>query len=143
MIFDNRNTEILNPAGLTDSYLAPVTFSFRWDSPSFAMEDGGPVELSGADGAKAWLEQCIRTRRGAYGVYPADYGCSALDLVGRKPHSGAALPELERELQEAAAAYCEEIVSIGNVRYTDTGGISCDVTIEAERGLVQEVVEVD
>lgn len=112
MLFDAKTT-------VADSIPADespvVTLAFDWETERYVMTDGTPVELSGIDGAKQWLEQCLRTIRGKYGIYPINYGCSALELRGKKLHNGTALPELESELKQAIH-YCDEVQDIGNVR---------------------------
>ena len=112
MLFDAKNI-------VTDSLPADeppvVTLAFDWEAARYIMTDGSPAELTGTEGARQWLEQCLRTARGKYGIYPINYGCSALELRGKKLHNGTALPDLESELKQAIH-YCDEIQDIGNVR---------------------------
>lgn len=116
-------------------------FVFDWDNGCYLMEAGSPVEVTGVEAVKEWLQQVIRTRRGRYAIYPADYGCMAQKLMGRKLPKGLDLSEFRRELAESAA-YCPAIREISSMTY-DGKTISCTVTLETETGVTQEVIDVE
>ena len=131
MLFDAK-TDFYNGAGTVPK---PKTLSFDWLEERYRMVDGSPLEVTEVESAKQWIEQCIRTVRGKYTIYPINYGCSALDIRGYKKANNLALPELERELKEAIV-YCDEIADVGNVRFSD-GKIKIDCVINDKLGVIE------
>ena len=109
---------------------------FDWEAGAYPMENGSPVEATGAGAVKAWLEYVIRTKVGRYAIHPEDFGTSALELIGQKIPRGYALSELRRELLESAA-FCRAIREISELIY-DGEQITCSVTLQ-DGNLVEEV----
>lgn len=114
------------------------TFDFDWDAEACVMDYGTPVEVSGVEAVKAWLQLVLRTSQGRYAIYPADFGASLYNVMGRKLPRGAVLSELQRQLQESAA-YCPTIQDIGQVVW-DGSAITCTITLTNEQ---TEVVTVE
>jgi len=124
MLFEITTAEAVQTAEV----LPGVTLVFDWTSDTYDMTEGSPTEVTGLEAVKAWLELVVRTRRGRYAIYPADFGTSALDLIGRKLPRGYALAELQRELEESAA-YCPTIEDVTGVEY-DGRAVVCTVTLD-------------
>ena len=112
---------------------------FDWEAGRYVMVNGSPQEVTGAEAVKAWINYVVRTRVGRYAVHPTDFGCSALELIGRKIPRGYALSELRRELL-SSAGYCRGIREITELIY-DGETITCQVTL-ADGNLVEEVITV-
>lgn len=111
---------------------------FDWAKKRYVMENGGPVECTGAEAVKAWIEQVVRTRVGKYPVHPTDYGCSALELIGQKIPRGYALSEIRQELL-SSAAYCQAIEELSELIY-DGEKINCTVRLK-DGNYITEVVD--
>lgn len=130
MLFDalDRVTETVTPDPEREPAVMGRGLVFDWASGRYRMENGGPVECTGAEAVKAWLEQVIRTRVGKYAVHPTDYGCSALELIGQKIPRGYALSEIRAELL-SSAAYCRAIEELSELVY-DGEKINCTVKLK-------------
>ena len=130
MLFDalDRVTETVTPDPERDPAVMGRGLVFDWAAGRYRMDNGGPVECTGAEAVKAWIEQVIRTRVGKYPVHPTDYGCSALDLIGQKIPRGYAQSEIRRELL-SSAAYCRAIEELSELIY-DGERINCTVKLK-------------
>ena len=135
MLFNTKTTA----AAVREAAPDPATFLFDWAEESYEMIEGEPARVENVEAVKAWLELVLRTRRGRYRIYPADFGCSFLDLRGKKIPRGTSLPELQRELDQSAA-YHELIESVSGVAYDGTA-VSCTVILK--NGTEEEVVIVE
>lgn len=127
MLFDKK-TEETEEYPESSEYAIGTGFFFDWDTDTHDIVNGTPAEVTGEDAVKAWLRQCIHTRRGVYAAYPADYGTTLLDNIGKKFPRGFEMSELRRELLESAK-YCPAIQSISGMVY-DRGVITCTVTLQ-------------
>lgn len=123
MLFETKRAAFAD----RDTALLPCTFRFDWVMEQYDMTEGEPTRVSDIEAVKAWLELVLRTRRGRYRIYPPDFGCSFLDLRGRKIPYGTSLPELQRELEQSAA-YFDLIDSVSGVEY-DEGTVRCTVVL--------------
>lgn len=104
----------------TDETIIGRTLVFDWTLRAYQMDGGGPVEATGHQAVKAWLEAFLRTPRGKYEVYDGlAYGCSVEDLIGKKLPQGYALSELKREISEGAAL-CPAIREVKGFDQTGT-----------------------
>ena len=130
MLFDalDRVTETVTPDPEREPAVMGRGLVFDWAAGRYRMENGGPVECTGAEAVKAWIEQVIRTRVAKYPVHPTDYGCSALELIGQKIPKGYALSEIRAELL-ASAAYCRAIEELSELVY-DGEKINCTVKLK-------------
>lgn len=104
-----------------------VTFAFDWTGEHYVMDYGTPVEVTGVEAVKAWLELVLRTDQGRYAIWPADFGASLYNLMGQKLPKGAVLSELQRQLQDSAA-YCPTIEDIGQVVW-DGSAVTCTIRL--------------
>lgn len=79
------------------------TFDFDFKKGEFLMKNRNPIELSGIDALKLWIEKCIRTQLGRYAIYSGTrYGANIEDLViGKSYEFDFAESELRREIEEA------------------------------------------
>ena len=79
------------------------TFDFDFKKGEFLMKNRNPIELSGIDALKLWIEKCIRTQLGRYSIYAGTrYGANIEDLaIGKSYRIDFAESELRRELEEA------------------------------------------
>lgn len=118
-----------------------VAFPFDWEQDAYPMEAGSPAEVTGVEAVKTWFQLVLRTRRGRYAIYPADFGCSTLDLIGKKMPRGYRLSELRRELAESAV-YCPVIRDISTLVYNGTA-IECTVTLDMDGTEQTEVIEIE
>lgn len=118
--------------------LPAATFPFDWVNETYEMERGSPKEVTGVEAVKAWLELVLRTAQGRYAIWPADFGASLYNLMGRKLPRGAVLSELQRQLQESAA-YCPTIQEVGQVVWDGTA-VTCTITLEDQ---TTEVITVE
>lgn len=119
-------------------------FRFDYSRNAYVINAGTPEEVTGVEAVKAWLELVVRTARGRYAIYPADFGARAQDLIGKKipsPPKGLDLSELRRHLVESAR-YLPAIQEISQMTY-DGGKIHCTVTLETEAGRTQEVIDIE
>lgn len=116
-----------------------IGFAFDWDTGRYRMENGSPAEVTGEEAVKEWLRQVIHTPAGM-AIYPADFGCSAVELMHKKLPRGYALSELSRQLA-ASAAHCHAIRDISALHYDGTD-ILCTVTMNDET-TTQEVIAVE
>lgn len=130
MLFDalDRQAAVQTPDPARPSTVMGRGLVFDWTAGRYLMDNGGPVECTGAEAVKAWLEQVIRTRVAKYPVHPTDYGCSALELIGQKIPKGYALSEIRAELL-ASAAYCRAIEELSELIY-DGEKINCTVKLK-------------
>lgn len=118
-----------------------AAFRFDWDNHCYFMASGSPEEVTETEAVKEWIRQVLRTRRGRYGIYHADFGAPAQDLIGRRIPKGFDLSELRRQLSESAV-YNPAIREIGTMAY-DGRTITCTVTLETADGETQEVIEIE
>lgn len=139
MLFDalDRQAAVQTPDPARPSTVMGRGLVFDWASGRYLMDNRGPVECTGAEAVKAWLEQVIRTRVAKYPVHPTDYGCSALELIGQKIPKGYALSEIRAELL-SSAAYCRAIEELSELVY-DGERINCTVRL-ADGNYVSEVI---
>ena len=128
MLYDalDRQT-VVTPDPQRDRTVMGRGLVFDWSAGRYLMDNGGPVECTGAEAVKAWIEQVVRTLPGKYAVHPTDYGCSALELIGQKIPKGYALSEIRQELL-ASAAYCPAIEELSELIY-DGETINCTVRL--------------
>ena len=124
MLYDalDRQT-VVTPDPQRDRTVMGRGLVFDWSAGRYLMDNGGPVECTGAEAVKAWIEQLP----GKYAVHPTDYGCSALELIGQKIPKGYALSEIRQELL-ASAAYCPAIEELSELIY-DGETINCTVRL--------------
>lgn len=118
-----------------------ASLNFDWDSGAYAISRGSPAKITGLEAVKGWLQLVLRTPRGRYAVYPAGFGASLYQLIGKKLPRGAELAELRRQLQESAA-WLPAIASIGAVTW-DGEKISCTVTLDLDGEKTEEVIELE
>lgn len=104
-----------------------VTFAFDWVDETYDMVTGTPSEVYGVEAVKEWLQLVLRTTQGRYPIYPADFGASLYDVMGKKLPRGVVLSEIRRQLRESIA-YCPTIEDIGQVIW-DGESITCTVTL--------------
>ena len=130
MLFDalDRQAAVQTPDPARPSTVMGRGLVFDWTAGRYLMDNGGPVECTGAEAVKSWLEQVIRTRVAKYPVHPTDYGCSALELIGQKIPRGYALSEIRAELL-SSAAYCQAIEELSELIY-DGEKINCTVRLK-------------
>ena len=130
MLFDalDRQAAAVTPDPARPSTVMGRGLAFDWTAGRYLMDNGGPVECTGAEAVKAWLEQVIRTRVAKYPVHPTDYGCSPLELIGQKIPRGYALSEIRQELL-SSAAYCQAIEELSELIY-DGEKINCTVRLK-------------
>jgi len=137
MLFNTQTA----PAAAKQAVIEPCTFLFDWEEERYDMTEGEPTRVTGPEAVKAWLELVLRTRRGRYRIYPPDFGCSFLDLRGRKIPYGTSLPELQRELEQSAG-YLDLIESVSGVEYDD-GAVRCTVELAGSGPQEIEVIIVE
>lgn len=140
MLFDKNETVETETAQGSDAVVM-AGFRFDYKTNSYVMEAGTPVEVTGKEAVKAWLEQVIRTAQGRYDIYPSDFGARLQDLVGRKIPKGLELSEFNRQLKETAR-YLPAIREVSRATY-DGEAIQCTVTMETVTGETEEVVTIE
>lgn len=140
MLFDAEPVQEETYTGLPETAVM-VGFRFDWKENRFMMAAGTPVEVTGTEAVKAWLELVIRIRRGRYAIYPADFGAPVQELMGHRYPKGFDLSELRRQLSETAKQL-PAIREISDVTY-DGDTIQCTVLLETEAGETQEVIEIE
>lgn len=140
MLFDK--TEAVGTESVQASKVIVMAgFRFDYETNSYMMEAGSPVEVTGKEAVKAWLEQVIRTAQGRYDIYPSDFGARLQDLVGRKAPKGFDLSEFNRQLRETAR-YLPAIHDISRAVY-DGETIQCTVTLASSTGETTEVITIE
>ena len=140
MLFSTGSSEQAADRAATEGVL--TAFGFDWDGEkTYRMEKGSPAQVTETEAVKEWLQLVLRTQAGRYAIYPADFGASLYDLIGKRLPRGASLAELRRQLQ-ASAAYLPEISSIGSVTW-DGEKITCSVTLDRDGGEETEVIELE
>lgn len=113
---------------VADVLLDPgYTFDFNWESETYSMDYGTPVEVNGVEAVKEWLQLVLRTTQGRYAIYPSDFGASLYNVMGKKLPKGAVLSEIRRQLKESMK-YCPTIEDIGQVVW-DGEAITCTITL--------------
>ena len=140
MLFDKNETVETETAQGSDAVVM-AGFRFDYKTNSYVMEAGTPVEVTGKEAVKAWLEQVIRTAQGRYDIYPSDFGARLQDLVGRKAPKGFDLSEFNRQLRETAR-YLPAIQDISRADY-DGETIQCTVTLASSTGETTEVITIE
>lgn len=140
MLFDKTETVETETAQGSDAVVM-AGFRFDYKTNSYVMEAGTPVEVTGKEAVKAWLEQVIRTAQGRYDIYPSDFGARLQDLVGRKAPKGFDLSEFNRQLRETAR-YLPAIHDISRAVY-DGETIQCTVTLASSTGETTEVITIE
>ena len=140
MLFDKNETVETETAQGSDAVVM-AGFRFDYKTNSYVMEAGTPVEVTGKEAVKAWLEQVIRTAQGRYDIYPSDFGARLQDLVGRKAPKGFDLSEFNRQLRETAR-YLPAIQDISRAVY-DGETIQCTVTLASSTGETTEVITIE
>ena len=143
MLFDSVPQREAAAVSESDTVRDPAVMgralAFDWDAGAYQMDNGAPVEVTGAEAVKAWINYVVRTKVGRYAIHPEDFGCSALDLIGQKIPKGFALSEIRRELL-ASAVYCPAIREISELIY-DGERITCSVTL-ADGNYLEEAIDV-
>lgn len=85
------------------------TFLYDFKKGDFIYRNGAPIEVTGIEALKVWIEKAIRTEKFRFNIYnfftvegeEVDYGVSIEDLIGSNlPHS-IIDSELKRELSES------------------------------------------
>jgi len=82
------------------------SFLFDFNEGDFVIRDGRPVEVTGIEAVKTWIEKTIRTEKYRYKVYERkdknEYGVVLEDLIvgNNFPHSFVEA-ELKREITQA------------------------------------------
>lgn len=139
MLFDNLKAEEQEEYQAIPEYQIMTGFYFDWNAGQHAMPNGTPEEVTGEEAVKAWIRQCVHTRRGKYPAYPADYGTTLIDSIGKRIPKGYELAEFRREMEESAK-YCPAIASISDVYY-DGKEIQMTVSLR-EGGEIKEVLNI-
>ena len=139
MLFDSapQRADVSDPDTERDPAVMGRALLFDWEAGAYVMDSGSPAEVTEAGAVKAWINYVVRTRVGRYAIHPADFGCSALELIGRKIPKGYALSELRRELL-TSAGYCRGIREISELVY-DGETVRCTVTL-ADGNEISEVI---
>lgn len=137
MLFDKKTTE-QTVRTLRESAVG-TAFLFDWQKNCFVMENGSPVEVTGEEAVRAWLNLVVRTAAGRLRIYPADFGARAQDLVGMKLPHGAGLSELRRQIADSARQL-PVIQEVSKVTY-EGGAIHCTVTLADLTKPITEVID--
>lgn len=87
----------------TNSYqFTGKTFLYDFETGDFVYKNGAPVEVTGKDALKVWIEKVIRTEKFRFKIYDnVDYPIKIEDLIGSTLPYGFIESEFKRELSEA------------------------------------------
>lgn len=81
-------------------------FLYDFTKGDFIYKNGAPVEVTGVEAIRVWIEKVIRTEKFKFTIYQSvegdiDYGTSIEDLIGTSLPQGFVESELKRELTES------------------------------------------
>ena len=121
------------------------TYKFDFESGDYVLENGIPIELSGIDALKMWIEKTIRTQLGRYKLYRGkSYGTNIEDLViGHTYKVDFAYSEIKRELEKSLLQH-EDIheMSSFDIDYTKSK-MNISFTLKTAYGTDTEVIGFD
>lgn len=111
---------------------------FDWTTNTFVMSGGSPIVVKGSSSVREWINLVARVRQGRYGIYPADFGADALDIIGKKFPKGYKVSEFKRRMEESIR-YCDGITSVSGF---DFDGEKINFTVALADG-TEEVAQVE
>lgn len=78
------------------------TYLYDFEKGDFVYKNGAPVEVTGREALKMWIDKVIRTEKFRFKIYEnVDYPVQLEDLIGSTLPYGFIESEFKRELSEA------------------------------------------
>lgn len=106
--------------------------TFLWDFRvgDFVLRDGRPVEVTGIEYVKVWVEKALRTVKNSLIYAGTGYGSEHHSLIGQNFHPDFSRAEYERMIREALLQN-DAITQVANFAFSQDGerlSIAFDVT---------------
>jgi phage baseplate assembly protein W len=115
-------------------------FAFDWDLLEFfSSERGDPLRVYGDDLVIEWCMKAVNTPKGEYPIYPPDYGCNVMQLIGAALPDPILYSEVAREITGALQRHPRVVsAAVANIQRLplmarDALFVTVDLTLDTSR----------